>query len=210
MSTFAMPASFSSCMHSVSVFDRSEGLRPRAARLARQGAWTSPRPTSSKSRSGSVRADFTIQSTTSAARNGRPCRISFSAQRAATPATCGVAMLVPLIITSPSPRPADQMSTPGRRAGPRCWRTVQLCKGSASRPRSSPIAATERNRSAAAGGASVMRQFGLMSRRLSFPAAATTTAPCITPSRPLMAWDRRSNRRTFARYPASAIEVASR
>src|SRR4051812_3877054 len=36
-----------------------------------------------------------------------------SAHKAATPATCGVAMLVPLIVARPPPAFADVISTPG-------------------------------------------------------------------------------------------------
>lgn len=38
---------------------------------------------------------------------------SFSAQSAAIPATCGVAMLVPDIVDSSSTRPTDRTETPG-------------------------------------------------------------------------------------------------
>ena len=92
--------------------------------------------------------------------------LSFSAQRAATPATCGVAMLVPFIDLSPPPAFAEITFTPGPETS-----APVLEKRATSRPCApSPSAATEMTPSATAGGDTAISHVGLS---LSFPAAAT-------------------------------------
>src|SRR5659263_465949 len=79
------------------------------------GARTMPAPTSYGSKSAAIPlSDAFPASRPSSCRASRnPPSCSFSAHRAATPATCGAAMDVPLIEASPPPSFADTMPTPG-------------------------------------------------------------------------------------------------
>src|SRR4029450_1085697 len=79
------------------------------------GACTMPLPTSAGLNPGfklAVIAEPTSRSVNRCCEKW-PVFMSFSAHNAATPATCGVAMLVPLIVVNPPPACADRISTPG-------------------------------------------------------------------------------------------------
>ena len=94
-----------------------------------------------------------------------------SHQSAATPATCGQAMLVPLMLVNPPPFFADRMLTPGPLI--RAW---VLEKGATATPCGDcASAATDTTPSAAAGSWTPVSKSGLSSRRLPLPAAPTTT-----------------------------------
>ena len=88
---------------------------PRRPPEAHSGARTIPAPTSTRSLPAGTTAlpSRRLVSSRSASRPPAPEPRSFSAHRAATPATCGVAMLVPLISAYPPPGAAEKMSTPG-------------------------------------------------------------------------------------------------
>lgn len=77
----------------------------------------------------------------------RPSVLSASHQSAASPATCGQAMLVPLSASRPPPDLAETMFTPGALTSARLFEKSATLRCSPSRP----TAATERTSSAAAG-----------------------------------------------------------
>jgi hypothetical protein len=102
-------------------------------------------------------------------RTKRPLRKKPFAQRAVTPATCGVAMLVPLIVLVPPLSQALKTLTPG----PATVAIVFENGATVSPPPPSANAATDVIPNAAAGGATLISWAGLPVRLLSLPAAAT-------------------------------------
>ena len=92
---------------------------------------------------------------------------------ATTPATCGVAMLVPFSERKPPPRLAERMSTPGALI---CGKVLE--KGATLKPCSVRAKApTETTPSAAAGRDTAISKSLFSSRRLSLPAAAHRMVP---------------------------------
>src|SRR6516162_11372782 len=98
-----------------------------------------------------------------------PAFITFSAHKAAAPATCGVAMLVPLMATRPPPSLAEKTPTPGAETLAKVFENHATAKPAGDSSR----AATEITPSATAGGATAISYAGLPLLRLSLPAAAT-------------------------------------
>ena len=129
------------------------------------GAATSPLPISAGSTPAAMPTEVP-EPTTLVASNlvlSGPVDCSFSAQSAATPATCGVAMLVPLFTVSPPLVLAEVIPTPG----PDTTAPV-LENGATTNPDGDwPSAATEMKPSATAGGLTAILKFGLWSVRLS-------------------------------------------
>ena len=118
---------------------------------------------------------------------------SFCVQRAITPATCGAAMLVPLLLTRPPPNCAERIETPGaasRQSVLEKSATLPVCV----------TAPTGRKPSAAAGGATATVKRASCCLRLSLPEAATNRAPRPRATRASTSAASRSNRRTFDRY----------
>src|SRR5215831_3285708 len=156
------------------------GARIKSARhqyLLHQGAVTMPVPRSLGVTLGpntSVRACVSRLATTRfAAGLTAPDCFSDSHHNAATPATCGQAMLVPLRLRTPPPNLADRMLTPGAAT----WAMVLENSAISSLPPVPwPSAATETTPSAAAGKEAAIVNGGLPLLSLSFPDAATTTA----------------------------------
>src|SRR5215469_14610120 len=98
-----------------------------------------------------------------------PAFITFSAHKAATPATCRVAMLVPLMETRPPPSLAERTPTPGAETLAKVFENDATAKPVGDSLR----AATEITPSATAGGATAISYAGVLVLRLSLPAAAT-------------------------------------
>ena len=106
--------------------------------------------------------------------NGPLFRI-FSIHSAVTPATCGQAMLVPFIATSPPPGLAEMTPTPG----PATFAPV-FENGAILKPAESyQSAATEMIPSDTAGGLTAISKFGSTCLSLSLPAAATMMVGCV-------------------------------
>ena len=136
------------------------------------GACTSPAPTSSGSLPGAKPSNVAPPINLDCNRIGvrLPCEMSFCAHSAATPATCGVAILVPLICWVPPPGAALTTCTPGAATAAFVFENEAMVNPLAPLP-SAPTATMP---AAAAGGATPISNGGELVRPLSLPLAATT------------------------------------
>ena len=180
----------------------------RVLRPAYSGAVTIPLPRSSGAMpaSTSVRARATrLLITMLALGLTAPDDLSASHHRAATPATCGQAMLVPLMLCKPPPALADKMSTPGAATWAMMFENLAMLNFP---PAPRPSAATETIPSDAAGKDAAILNGRRPPLSLSFPVAATTTAVSRNAACALTICMSASKKRRLDRYASSALDTA--